>query len=341
MTFIGTPNGLEARLVPQAGINFIGLQARGFDRAHPLTLLTSSVRVLASAGVAYRLMRRERPDLVMGFGGYVSIPVGVAALLARVPLILHEQNSVPGMANRFLSRWAMRVGVTYDESRASFAHPERVELTGNPVRESVAVATRDSGRAVLGLPNAGRVLLVFGGSRGARHINSAVVAVRNRLMAMPDLTVLHLTGASEAQTVRTGLEEAGGDGGGRWRVIEYLDDMGSALAAADLVVSRAGATSIAEITALGVPAVLVPYPFATDDHQTKNAATMVAHGAAKLVPDADLDEPDFGDMLVSLLGDDDARATMSAASRELSRLDAAERFVSMARQVIADTTSNR
>lgn len=329
--FVGTPDGLEARLVPEAGIAFRGLRASGFDRARPWTLLTSAVRIAVSTVTAWFWMGADRPDVVIGFGGYVSIPVGVAAGLRGVPLVLHEQNAVPGLANRVLSRWADAVGATYGESAPLFAHPGRVEVTGNPVRPAILEADRARGRKALSLPKQSTVLLVFGGSRGARHLNSAIVALRDRLLAIPSLMVLHIAGKLEAETVREALAAAGGDAHGRWRVLDYVDDMGSALAASDLVVARAGATSIAEITALGLPAVLVPYPYATDDHQTKNAATMVAHDAAELVPDAELDEERFGDVVVGLLGDAKRRATMSDASRTLGRPEAAAHLIELAR----------
>ena len=332
VVFVGTPNGLEARLVPEAGVSFRPLRAAGFDRARPLTLVTSSLRLAASTVTAWRWLGRDRPDVVMGFGGYVSIPVGLAAVARRIPLVVHEQNSVPGLANRTLSRWARTVAVTYAESAELMGHPERVELTGNPVRPAVLGSERSAGRAALSLPSEALVLLAFGGSRGARHLNSALVGIRSRLMAIPGLVVLHVAGAAEAPAVRAGLDAAGGDEGGRWRVLEYLDDMGSALAACDLVVARAGATSIAEITALGVPAVLVPYPYATEDHQTKNAASMVAGGAAELVADVDLDEERFGDAVAGLLTDDGRRASMAAASRGLGRPDAADRVANLARE---------
>ncbi len=329
--FVGTPDGLEARLVPEAGVAFRGLRASGFDRARPWTLLTSSVRIAASAVQAWWWMGGARPDVVIGFGGYVSIPVGLAAVLRGVPLVLHEQNSVPGLANKVLSRWATAVGVTYGESTPLFARPERVEVTGNPVRPDVLSADRGVGRKALSLPKTSTVLLVFGGSRGARHLNSAIVALRGRLMENRKLRVVHIAGKLEVDTVRSLLDAAGGDASGRWLVLDYLDDMGSALAAADLVIARAGATSIAEITALGLPAVLVPYPFATDDHQTKNAATMVAYGAAELVADDELDGERFGDIVVELLGDEKRRATMSDASRTLGRPQAAAAIAQLAR----------
>ena len=333
VAFVGTPDGLEARIVPAAGVPFRPLAAAGFDRARPWTLITSSLRIAASTFRAWRWFGRERPDVVIGFGGYVSIPVGFAAALRRIPLVLHEQNSVPGIANRVLSRFADAVAVTYQESATRFAHPDRVVFTGNPVRRTVLDADRKAGRCSLGLPTTATVLLVFGGSRGARHLNTALVGLRGRLLAVSGLEIVHVAGKAETSSVRAALYTAGGDGGGRWRVLEYLDDMGSALAASDLVVARAGATSIAEITALGLPSVLVPYPYATDDHQTKNATTLVAHGAAEVIADTDLDDKRFGDVVIRLLGDSGARATMSAASRALGRPDAARRVADLARGV--------
>jgi len=243
------------------------------------------------------------------------------------------------MANTWLSRWAAAVGVTYAESVALLAHPDRAEVTGNPVRPAVLTADRLRGRQSLSLSDDAVVLLVFGGSRGARHLNSAVVALRDRLMAIPKLEVIHIAGKLEMATVSAALDAAGGDAGGRWRVLGYVDEMGSALAAADLVVARAGATSIAEITALGLPAVLVPYPYATDDHQTKNAAAMVEHGAAELVADSDVDGERFGDIVAGLLGDERQRATMSDASRTLGRPRAAAHLVAVARRAAARDTS--
>jgi UDP-N-acetylglucosamine--N-acetylmuramyl-(pentapeptide) pyrophosphoryl-undecaprenol N-acetylglucosamine transferase len=340
VSFVGTPDGLEARLVPEAGVRFHALAARGFDRARPLSAVTATMTTLASAVRAWRLLGRERPDVVIGFGAYVSLPVGLAAVTRGIPLVLHEQNSVPGLANRVLSRWARAVGVTYEESAARFSHPERVTHTGNPVRADVADSTRHSGRERLGLAEDETVLLVFGGSRGARHLNQVLVELRDRLMDIDGLRVLQVAGPSEAASVRDALEAAGGDAAGRWRVYDYLSEMGQAIAAADLVVSRAGATTIAELTALGAPALVVPYPYATDDHQTGNAATLVDRGAAVLVADADLDSPAFSDALLGLLSDSGRRATMAAASRALGRPDAAERVVALARRIAGATPAN-
>lgn len=330
VVYVGTPDGLEARLVPEAGVEFRQLSASGFDRARPWTAVTAALSVAASALKAWGWFGADRPDVVIGFGGYVSVPVAVAAILRRVPLVLHEQNSVPGLANRVLSRWATAVAITYPESASHLVYPDRSIVTGNPVREAVLAADAVRGRRVLGVPAGATVLLVFGGSRGARHLNQATVGLAKQLLGIPGLHVVLVAGRAEAPSVRELLDAHTGIDVDRFHVLDYVDDMGSAIAAADLVVARAGATSIAELTVLGAPCVLVPYPYATDDHQTGNATAMVEHGAAVLIADAELDDERFGNELVALLSDPERRDTMSAASRALGRPDASSRVVAVA-----------
>lgn len=330
MLFVGTPNGLESRLVPDQGIAFVPLAARGFDRSRPLSLVSAGAVMAVSTARAIGVLRRWRPDVVIGFGGYVSIPVGLAAAALRIPLVLHEQNSTPGLANRLLSRFAVTVGVTYEDSIRRLVHPDRACITGNPVRADVLVANRETARANLGYTGEDVVLLVFGGSRGARHINDTMLTLYSRLREMPKLRVLHVAGRIEAASVRERLAARDGETAS-YRVVDYMEDMGSALAAADLVISRAGATSIAEITALGRPSILVPYPFATDDHQTGNARSCVAAGAAVLVQDRDLDAPGFGDTVLGLIGDPARRERMGRAAARLGRPQAAEAVAEMAR----------
>lgn len=327
VAFVGTPHGLEARLVPEAGIEFFSVPSKGFDRSRPWTLLTAIFTVLASLVRAVGLIRGYKADVVAGFGGYVSVPVGAAAVLTRTPLVLAEQNSVPGLANRILSRWARVVAVTYEGSRSHLRHPERALVTGNPVRRAVLEADRAQGRVGLGLSETATVLLVFGGSRGARHINDAMVALWPSLSSVEGLQVVHIAGRIEAPSVRERIE-ALGEVGERYRVFDYIDAMGDAIAACDVIVARAGATSIAEITAIGRAAVLVPYPFATEDHQTLNAMAVAGAGGAILVADGDLDAPVFQDALRRLLTDSDERVRMASASRALGRPQAAEALAS-------------
>ena len=332
VTFVGARGGPEGRLAREAGLDFLELRARGFDRSRPWTLVTSSVILGISTLKALRLIRTHRPDAVVGFGGYVSIPVGLAAVLTRTPLVLHEQNSVPGLANKVLSRWAVAVGITYERSSAWLRRPERAVITGNPVRSAVLDASRDAGREALGVSDDERILLAFGGSRGARHLNEVLAAAAERLLADSRTVVVHIAGTAEVDEVRKRVAGAGP----RYRLLDYVDDMGSLLAAADLVVARAGATSIAEITALGKPCILIPYPYATDDHQTLNARAVSDAGAGVVLPDDELDGEAFVGLLTELLGDEGRRATMSSASLALGRRDAAARLVSLIESAASD-----
>jgi UDP-N-acetylglucosamine--N-acetylmuramyl-(pentapeptide) pyrophosphoryl-undecaprenol N-acetylglucosamine transferase len=325
VAYVGAPHSLEQRLAGEEGVTFVAVRASGWDRARPLTLVSGLATAIASTFRCLRLLRRDRTDVVVGFGGYVSVPLSLAAVACRVPLVLHEQNSVPGVANRILARFARTVCVTYEDSVALLPHPERAVVTGNPVRESVLRADRDAGRAAFGVTPDQTLLLVFGGSRGARHLNNALVGLRERLGAVNGLRVVHIAGPLEASAVRSALEDGGAPDW--WQVLEYVGDMGDLLAASDLVVCRAGATTLAELSVLGKASVLVPYPYATDDHQTLNAGPFARAGASIVVTDAGLDAPGFGEALLSLLVDPAARAAMESAAASLGRPDAAHALV--------------
>lgn len=284
---------------------------------------------VASMARCLRLLRLWRPDIVIGFGGYVSLPLGLAAAIAGIPIVLHEQNAVPGLANRILSQWAAAVCVTYQASAQGLRRPARAVVSGNPVRPAVMASNSAAGRKALHLGKADLVLLVFGGSRGAKHLNSAIVDLYPRLSVVPKVKVVLVAGPDEAATVEARLKEVAGGTAAGWQVHGYLNDMGDALAAADLVVCRAGATTIAELTALGKPAVVVPYPYATDGHQRLNAQALVEAGAAVEVLDGDLDTPMFGSAVLRLLAERDVRERMGAAAATLAR--------PLAAHVIAET----
>lgn len=333
--YFGTSRGPEADLVTRAGIPFVALPARGFVRNRPWTLISAMLVLAGSVFRALSMMLRQRPDVVVVFGGYVCIPVGIAAILTRVPLIIHEQNSVAGLANRILGRWARVVALTYPESAVGFERSKRVVVTGNPVRPSVRNADSVAGRRALGIPPDALVLLVFGGSRGAQRINQALAEAHAKLLEIDDLHIVHVTGKHEYTIVRRTIA-ATGSPPERYHLLEYIDDMGGALAAADLIVARAGATSIAEITVLQKPAIYVPYPHATDDHQTKNAASLAQAGAAVVISDGQLQAPVFIETVTALLVDSAVRDNMAAALSGLAIHDAAERLAELTRHVHVD-----
>lgn len=324
--FFGQPKKLESTLVPQAGFPFNPIDVTGFDRSHPWTLVSALWRMRAAQKTIGRHFGSERPDVAVGFGAYIELPLINWCHAQGIPCVIHEQNSVPGLANKTsaakVKTVCVSLPVAIDAFRGKVGPDTQIVVTGNPVRQSVIRADRAQGRRDLGIPEDATMLLVFGGSLGARHLNQGVAALKSKLLSRRDLYVIHSTGKGEYDSVVQELaltqEESA-----RWRVMPYIDRMGEALAAADLVLSRAGASSVAEIAALAVPSVLVPYPFATADHQTTNARYLVDAGAAVLLPDEKIDTPEFEDDLLGLVDDPARRQAMRDAARGLAQDKAA------------------
>lgn len=314
LLFVGASRGIEARVVPQRGYALRTLPVRALRGQGALGLVSSALRLPASVLSAWRLLGEVRPDLLIGVGGYASGPAVVAAWARRVPTVLLEQNAHPGLTNRWLARLADRICVAFPESAAYFP-ADRTVQTGNPVRAP--------GASPRGRPG-GFSVLIFGGSAGAHRLNEVGVAAMARLAGCGErLHVVHQTGAADLESVRRRYHEHGLEADVR----PFIDDMAAAYADADVVVCRAGATTIAELTALGKPAVLVPYPFAADDHQRKNAESLVARGAALMILDRELTPEALTAALEPLRADPQRLATMAAAARVLGRPDAAERVV--------------
>lgn len=324
--FFGQPKKLESTLVPQAGFPFNPIDVTGFDRSRPWTLISALWRMRAAQKTIGRHFGSERPDVAVGFGAYIELPLINWCHAQGIPCVIHEQNSVPGLANKTsaakVKTVCVSLPVAIDAFRGKVGPDTQIVVTGNPVRQGVIRADRAQGRRDLGIPEDATMLLVFGGSLGARHLNQGVAALKSKLLSRRDLYVIHSTGKGEYDSVVQELaltqEESA-----RWRVMPYIDRMGEALAAADLVLSRAGASSVAEIAALAVPSMLVPYPFATADHQTTNARYLVDAGAAVLLPDEKINTPEFEDDLLGLVDDPARRQAMRDAARGLAQDKAA------------------
>ena len=331
--FFGETRRLEGTLVPEAGFELVPVRVTGFDRDRPWTLLTALSHLAREEGRLAKAFRAnggaDRPDVAVGFGAYVELPLLRAAARLGIPTVLHEQNSVPGLANKLSAKRAALIAIAQPQVEGIFRErcgaSTRIVQTGNPVRRSVLDASRSRGRAQLGVHDDETLLLVFGGSLGARHLNERVAALKDRLLAVPGLRVVHSTGKEGFEETRAALALSP-DQAARWDVRPYIEGMGDMLAAADLVLSRAGASSIAEISALCAPSVLVPYPHATADHQTTNARYLVDAGAAVMFADADIDGEPFARELLGLLGDPARREAMREAARGLGAADAAARL---------------
>jgi UDP-N-acetylglucosamine--N-acetylmuramyl-(pentapeptide) pyrophosphoryl-undecaprenol N-acetylglucosamine transferase len=334
--FVGTERGLETKIVPAEGFRLLTIRSAGITGKRLGARLKGMALIPWSLAQSWSLIGQTRPALVIGVGGYASGPVLAAAVLRRVPTLIHEQNFVPGVTNRWLAPFVKEVAVTFPETVERLGG--RGEVTGNPVRkEFTTVKPKTAGGPT-------KNLLVLGGSQGARVINRAVREALPRLAAFAGgpgaLRIAHQTGEAEFQAVAdayraSGLDPAdcdvrpfiGGRGG--------VGEMARALETADLVVSRCGSTTLAELTVAGRPAVLVPFAAATHDHQTFNARKLADAGAAVVIAEKDLDGGTLADAVTALLGDPPRMARMSEASRALGRPDAASRIADLCLRLVA------
>jgi UDP-N-acetylglucosamine--N-acetylmuramyl-(pentapeptide) pyrophosphoryl-undecaprenol N-acetylglucosamine transferase len=334
VSFLGTRERAEAELVPAAGYEIDHLRASGLDRRNPVKAAIAAGRAARAVGAARRVLARRRAEVVLGGGGYVAGPAGLAAVRMGLPLVLTEADSHLGLANRLLARRARRVCL-------AFPIPGRdgdpYVVTGRPVPRAVIEANASAARRRFGIPEPADCVSVVGGSLGARSINHAAFDA----FARPDLGlphdhvgrpwILHVAGRRDYGELRRRWDEEGRPE--RYALIQYEPDLGDVLAAADLVVARAGG-SVMEIAAAGRPAILIPYPHATGDHQTTNARWMADGGAAVVIPDRELTAESLSARVAELLADEDRLREMSIAARRLAKPDAAERI---AREVLAAT----
>lgn len=288
LEWIGSNRGLEARVVPEAGIafkelNFSGVRGRGL-----LAWLSLPLRLLRALSECWSWLSRISPQLVIVFGGYVSFPVGIVARMKGIPLLVHEQNAVMGTANRWLSRFATRVITSFPSTRYA---PRQALTIGNPVREELRALRRERQQTVTerSRGDAPRRLLVLGGSLGARPLNQAMPKLMSMLKeAGIPAQILHQTGIAALDETRQAYSSTGLAPDDRViRVLGFIDDMADAYRWSDLVICRAGASTVSELMAVGCPAVLIPLPHAIDDHQTANANAMVSLGAAEMVPQSE------------------------------------------------------
>jgi len=321
VTFAGTTRGLEARVIPREGFELDVIRSAGLKGKSIISRARGAALLPLSFVDAWRILSRRRPDVVIGVGGYSSGPVVMLASLRRIPTMVLEQNAVPGLTNRLLARRVRAAAVNFQSTLSYFG--KRGFVAGNPVRaEFFEAAGPESSKFEVRSSKSDR-LLILGGSQGAHAINMAMVEAAPRLVrARPGLEVVHQTGERDLAGVREAYERSGIGA----RAESFLDLVAREMTAADLVICRAGATTLAELAAAGCPAVLVPFPAATDDHQRKNAQVLADAGAAVLLDQAGLTGEKLADIAGSLLADRSKLAAMSAAMRRFAKPDAAARI---------------
>ena len=334
--FIGSPNGQEATRVPAAGYRFDAVDAAPLYREVSIRAAKAPLIAVRSVFACAPLVRGA--DVAVGMGGYVSVPPMLAARRAHIPIVLHEPNAVPGLANRLLARSAKAIAVAFDDARGRLPGGARVEMVGYPVRQSILDVPADrralaeEARTLWDLEGNRRTVVVTGGSQGALHLDQVVAEALASLADREDLQLLIVSGPAHEAVVSDAVDRVSSV---RARVVPFLDRMELAYAVADLVVARSGATTLAELAVCGLPALLVPYPHATEHHQDANAREWARIGAAEVVSDAELTPTVFAERVGRLLDDPDRLATMGARAHERARPDAADRFARLVAKVAA------
>ncbi|HEY5673021.1 MAG TPA: undecaprenyldiphospho-muramoylpentapeptide beta-N-acetylglucosaminyltransferase [Malonomonas sp.] len=321
--FVGTAKGLEAQLLPKLElplrfVDMAGVVGRGWrGKLEMIPLL------LKSLWQSKQIFSDFRPDLVIGVGGYASVPVLLMAKLQGIPYVIHEQNAIPGLSNKLLGRWAELICLSFPQTIAAFDATKTL-VSGNPLRSGLEEVAAQ-------LPETGK-LLIFGGSRGARAINQAVMQMLPLLKDWPQRPeLLHQTGEADFAEVQQAYVAAGFD---PQQVVPFIDDMAAAYADSKLIVCRAGATTLAELSVCGRPAVLIPFPFATGDHQTANARVLADAGAACLLPQSELTPQRLAVTVVDLFNDQSRLQRMADQCRSLGQVGAAEKILHECRRLL-------
>lgn len=330
IVFVGTEHGIESRVIPREGYPIRFLKAEGLVGKSLFKKIRALIAFLFSLSDAYSILRLVRPDVVIGVGGYASVGMVLTAHFKGIPTIILEQNSVPGFANKFLGKFVDAIALTYQES-ISFFPKEKSYLTGNPIRKQILKRDENKAYRLFPLEKGKFTVFVFGGSSGAKSINSAMVEALNYLLDLrQNIQFLHQTGERDYETVKDTYRRLGFNG----IVVPFIYQMAEAYCISDMVICRAGATTLSEITAIGKPAILIPFPHAASNHQESNARKLEDMGAARMILDRELTGEVLADAIRDLYIDEKARKEMQKSALAFGRTDAAEKIVDLAMSLI-------
>jgi len=321
--YIGTKEGLESKIVPRENIPFETIHITGFKRKLSFDNVKTIARFLKGVRDSKKILKEFQPDIVIGTGGYVCGPVVYAAHKLKIPTIIHEQNSIPGLTNKFLSKYVSKIAISFPESEPFFPK-EKVVLTGNPRGSEVLGKDGYLAKQSIGLKKDKNSILIFGGSRGARPINDAVIEMIP-IVKERDYQLLYITGEVHYNDVIQKVEKNGSIPE-NVKILPFLHNMPEVLAGMDLVVARAGATTIAELTSLGVPSILIPSPYVTNNHQEKNARALVENNAAKMLLEKDLTGKTLINEIDTIIHHKEKLEEMKEASKKLGIKDASNRL---------------
>ena len=328
--YVGTQIGLEADIIPKEGLPFQTVDIRGLERKISVKMIKTVGKAIHGVWQARRIVKQFKPDVVIGTGGFVCGPILLAASFMGIPTLIQEQNVIPGITNKLLAKFVTKIAVGYQDAVKYFPK-EKVVFTGNPIRAEVLSINREAGLAEFGFDPNKKTILISGGSRGARSMNKAMIAVHKHFAGSKNMQLLHVTGKNEYNDIVASVQKQGVDLQKSRNILikPYLYDMPKALAATDLAIFRAGATGIAELTAKGIPSILIPYPYAAENHQEFNALSLVKRGAAVMIRDTDLTAGGLIEAIESTISQPVKLLKMAEASLAMGRPAAAEEIAKL------------
>lgn len=325
--FVGTENGLESKIVPKEGFELKTIKVRGFERKLTLKNLVAVKEAVFSLAGARRIIKDFKPDIVIGTGGYVCGTVMLTSALMGIPTMIHESNAFAGLTNKVLFSFVDKIALNFEEAAKYFNNPKKVVITGNPIRTDIFDITRHTGMQELGFNENLPLVLVTGGSRGARKINQSVLTLAEHCSKTGKLQLLHMTGDTQYQAVLQSYKERSISVESPYvKVVPYLYNMPYAIAASDLIINRCGAMTLSEITALGKPSILIPFPYSADNHQEYNGRALEKKGAAIVILEKDLSEDKLKNTVLELFDDKLKLEVMAANSEKLGIRDASEKI---------------
>ncbi|MCK4259019.1 MAG: undecaprenyldiphospho-muramoylpentapeptide beta-N-acetylglucosaminyltransferase [Halanaerobiales bacterium] len=331
--YIGTESGMEKDIVPRAGYKIEFVSAEGLSRKLTLKNVKTVLKTVSGVIQAINIIRRFKPDMVIGTGGFVSGPVMLAAVLLKKPTLIHEQNAYPGLTNRLIGNHVSQIALSFDESKKYFKS-KKIIHTGNPIRKEILNRNREEGYRNLQLNSGKRTILAFGGSGGATSLNKTMLGFYDYVNKNSDIQLIHVTGKRDYQKQLKWIEEGKLHLGSRIQLKEYLYHIEDAYAVSDLIIGRAGAITLAEMTARGIPAILIPFPYSTENHQEHNARALEKAGAARMILDSELTGVSLAEKIDEIFTTRGMIERMKEASLKMGRPDADKRIIQIVREIL-------
>ncbi|MEW8973303.1 MAG: undecaprenyldiphospho-muramoylpentapeptide beta-N-acetylglucosaminyltransferase [Tissierellaceae bacterium] len=333
--YVGTKKGMESELVPKEGIKFKTIRVEGMPRKLNKDSFIALKELFNGLRDSNRILKEFKPDVVIGTGGYVSGPIVYRAKKKKIPAIIHEQNAFPGITNKILSRYVDRVAVTFEEAIKYFKHPEKVVLTGNPIRREIVDIDRESAYSKLNIDKKIPFILSFGGSGGQKKLNTAIMEMIDKVSDNEDIQLIHITGKRWYRDFMSELEKKKIKLKDNIRILPYLYEMPQALNIADIVIASSGAITLAEISAIGVPSILIPKSYTAENHQEYNARAFENKNAAIVILEKDLNGKLLNKTISDLIDDKRRLKEMANNSKKLGNIDATAKIVDIIEELIS------